>query len=126
MAPVVARRRDVAQRGKVNRSFNGGQTRLSKRLPFVRGWNNGSDFFRDAYTIINIEDISDLAAGSQVHPEDLVTQGLMTTAQSKGLIKLLGNGDRALTLHVHKVSAGARAKIEAAGGSIELIPVKTY
>jgi large subunit ribosomal protein L15 len=114
--------------GKVNRSFNGGQTRLSKRLPFVRGWNNGSDFFRDAYTIINISDISDFEAGTQVQPEFLASEGLMTPAQSKGLIKLLGDGeiDRALTVHVHKASAGARAKIEAAGGSIELIPVKTH
>ncbi len=114
--------------GKVNRSFNGGQTRLSKRLPFVRGWNNGSDFFRDDYTIINIADISEIEAGSELHPKDMVAQGLMTVARSKGLIKLLGDGeiDRALTVHVHKASASARTKIEAAGGRIELIPVKTH
>ncbi len=114
--------------GHVHRAFNGGQTRLSKRLPFVRGLGNSNTPFRDEYTIINVESLDPFEPGSQVRPEDLVAQGLMTTAQSKGLIKILGNGeiDRALTVHAHKFSASARAKIEAAGGSIEIIPVKVY
>jgi large subunit ribosomal protein L15 len=114
--------------GKVHRAFNGGQTRLSKRLPFVRGLGNGTTPFRKNYTIINVLDLGLFDAGSQVKPEDLVSIGLMTPAEGKGLIKVLGNGDidRALTVHAHKVSESARTKIEAAGGSIEIIPTKVY
>jgi large subunit ribosomal protein L15 len=52
----------------------------------------------------------------------------MTPAQGRGLIKVLGDGeiDRALTVHAHKFSASARAKIEAAGGTVEIIPTKVY
>jgi len=114
--------------GHVNRSFNGGQTRLNKRLPFVRGLGNGTSAFRDEYTIINVVDLELFEGGAQVRPEDLSTQGLVTAAQSKGLIKVLGDGeiDRALTVHAHKFSASAKAKIEAAGGSVEIIPTRVY
>lgn len=114
--------------GRIHRAFNGGQTRLSKRLPFVRGLGNSNAPFRDEYTIINIESLDPFAAGTQVRPEDLVAHGLITSTQSKGLIKILGNGeiDHALTVHAHKFSASARAKIEAAGGNVEIIPVKVY
>jgi large subunit ribosomal protein L15 len=114
--------------GHVNRSFNGGQTRLSKRLPFVRGLGNGTSVFRDDYTIINIIDLELFDEGTQVHPKDLLTRGLLTAAQSRGLVKILGDGelDHPLTVHAHKFSATAKAKIEAAGGSIELIPTKVY
>jgi len=52
----------------------------------------------------------------------------VTPAEGRGLLKVLGNGevDRALTVHAHKFSASARAKIEAAGGTVEIIPVKVY
>jgi len=114
--------------GTIHRAFSGGQTRLSKRLPFVRGLGNSNTAFRDEYTIINVVDLSLFEAGSQVNPETLVVNGLMTPAEGRGLIKVLGNGeiDRALNIKVHKLSASARAKIEAAGGSIEIIPVKVY
>ncbi len=114
--------------GHVNRSFNGGQTRLSKRLPFVRGLGNGTSVFRDDYTIINIVDLELFKDDAPVHPKDLLTRGLMTAAQSRGLVKVLGDGeiDHALTVHAHKFSATAKAKIEAAGGSVEIIPTKVY
>jgi large subunit ribosomal protein L15 len=96
--------------GKVHRAFNGGQTRLSKRLPFVRGLGNNTTPFRDNYTIINVLDLSLFESGSEVRPEDLVN----------------GDLDHALTVHAHKVSESARVKIEAAGGSIEIIPTKVY
>jgi len=116
--------------GKVNRSFDGGQTRLAKLLPFLRGMGaaRNSFPFRDEYTILNIVDLADFEAGTQVQPEVMIKKGLMTPAEGKGLIKVLANGeiDRPLTVHAHKFSASARAKIEAAGGTVEIIPVKTY
>jgi large subunit ribosomal protein L15 len=114
--------------GKVHRAFNGGQTRLSKRLPFVRGLGNRSVDMRDVYTIVNIVDLTEFEADSVVSPETLAVKHLITKANSKGLLKILGDGelDYALTVHAHKFSASAREKIEAAGGKIEIIPVKTY
>lgn len=114
--------------GTVHRAFSGGQTRLSKRLPFIRGLGNSNTAFRDEYTIINVVDLSLFEADAQVNPEALVENGLMTAAEGRGLIKVLGNGeiDRALNVKAHKFSASARAKIEAAGGSVEIIPVKVY
>lgn len=114
--------------GKVNRSFNGGQTRLSKRLPFVRGLGNGRSVQRDTYTVINVVDLGLFEANTLVSPETLVEAGLMTPAEGRGLIKILGDGelDHALTVRAHKVSQSARAKIEASGGTIEIIPVKVY
>ena len=114
--------------GHVNRSFNGGQTRLNKRLPFMRGLGNETGVFRDNYTIINVVDLELFEAGSQVHPEDLTKKGLMSATEGEGLVKILGDGelDHALTVHAHKFSASAKAKIEAAGGSVEIIPVRVY
>lgn len=114
--------------GTIHRAFSGGQTRLSKRLPFIRGLGNSNTPFRDEYTIINIVDLSLFEAGSQVNPETLVANGLMTPAKGRGLIKVLSNGeiDRALSVKAHKFSASARTKIEAAGGSVEIIPVRIY
>ena len=114
--------------GTIHRAFNGGQTRLSKRLPFMRGLGNSNTVFRDEYTIINLADLAPFEAGAHVTPDELVKQDLMTNSQAHGLIKVLGNGEvsRALTVRAHKFSASAREKIEAAGGTVEIIPRKVY
>src|SRR5215469_14048547 len=67
--------------GTVHRAFNGGQTRLSKRLPFLRGLGNSNIPFRKDYAIVNLSDLSDLEAGSQVTPESLVEQGFLSNAE---------------------------------------------
>lgn len=114
--------------GSLHRAFNGGQTRLSKRLPFVRGLGNSNTPFRKNYTIINIADLELFEPGSHVTPEEMVKMDLMTPANARGLVKVLGEGevDRALTVRAHKFSESARAKIEAAGGTVEIIPTKVY
>ena len=114
--------------GNIHRAFEGGQTRLVKRLPFVRGLGNSNTPFRKVYAIIDLTDLARFDAATLVSPEQLVEQKLITPAQGRGLVKVLGNGevDRALTVRAHKVSAGARTKIEAAGGTVELIPTRVY
>jgi large subunit ribosomal protein L15 len=114
--------------GQIHRAFNGGQTRLSKRLPFLRGLGNSNTAFRDNYAIINLGDLSHLEANTHVTPESLVEQGFLSNAEGKGLVKILGEGEieHALNVRAHKFSASARAKIEAAGGSVEIIPVRVY
>ncbi len=114
--------------GKIHRAFAGGQTRLSKRLPFLRGLGNSNAPFRKEYAIINLSDLASFEAGAYVTPEQMAQKRLITAAESKGLVKVLGDGDinRALTVRAHKFSASAREKIEKAGGTIELIPMKVY
>ena len=114
--------------GNIHRAFEGGQTRLVKRLPFMRGLGNSNTLFRKNYAIINLTDLAQFEAATQVTPERLVEQKLITPAQGRGLVKVLGNGevDRALSVRAHKFSASARAKIEAAGGTVEIIPTKVY
>ena len=114
--------------GTIHRAFNGGQTRLSKRLPFLRGLGNSNLAFRKDYAIVNLSHLARFEAGTYITPEELAARGLMTSTESKGLVKILGDGelDHALTIRAHKFSASARAKIEAAGGSIEIIPTKVY
>lgn len=114
--------------GSIHRAFNGGQTRLSKRLPFLRGLGNSNTIFRKNYAIVNLGDLAGLEAGAYVTPESLVEHGLLSNAEGKGLVKILGNGEikQALVVRAHKFSTSARAGIETAGGTVEIIPVRQH
>jgi large subunit ribosomal protein L15 len=98
--------------------FEGGQMPLHRRLP-KRGFNHETRF---PYVIVNL-DILDQAfdAGSEVSLETLIDHGL--AAPSKGGIKVLGRGEltKKLTLKVSAISQSAKDKVEAAGGTVELI-----
>jgi large subunit ribosomal protein L15 len=94
--------------------FEGGQIPLVRALSRKRGFNNK---FRVEYEPINVGALSKLPAGS-VTTESLREAGI---AKSRLMpVKILGDGELnvKLTLDVDKVSASARAKIEAAGGSV--------
>lgn len=105
--------------------FEGGQNRFSQRMPYLGGFKNP---FRKEYVVVNLSDLKIFEAGATVSGATLAEKGLIRPRQAKGLLKVLGNGtvDRPLTVTAHKVSASARAQIEAAGGSISLIEMKTY
>jgi len=95
--------------------FEGGQMPLQRRLP-KRGFNN---IFKETFAIVNIGDLDRFEDGATVDRQALVDAGLIKKKYS--LVKLLGNGDlsKKLTIALNKVSAGARQKIEAAGGTIQ-------
>ena len=102
--------------------FEGGQTPLIRRLPVRRGFRNP---FRIEFVAVNVSDLSRFPAKSEVTPETLREVGLIRS--KRHMIKLLGDGELSapLTVRVHRVSASARAKIEAAGGTVEeLAPVR--
>ena len=94
--------------------FEGGQMPLIRRVP-KRGFTN---IFKTTYQVVNLERLADLEG--EVTPEVLADQGLVRRGH---LVKILGNGEisTALTVRAHKFSASAKAKIEAAGGSCEVI-----
>lgn len=105
--------------GNVRPGFEGGQLPMSRRLP-KRGFRNHE--FRTDYATVNVGRLAErFEAGATVDPAALIACGLVTKPRMK--IKLLGTGDLALKLNikVHAVSEGARAKIEANGGTVEVL-----
>jgi large subunit ribosomal protein L15 len=96
--------------------FEGGQMPLNRRLP-KRGFNHESRF---PFAILNLGRIEKrFDAGATITPEALVEAGLVEPA--KGGVKILGSGEltKKFAFKAVFVSAGARQKIEAAGGSVE-------
>ncbi len=100
--------------GSTNPGFEGGQMPMFRRLP-KRGFTNP---FKVTAVPINLTRLTAVSAGD-VTPEALVAAGLISNAGQA--IKILGTGEaaRAYTVRGIPVSASARAKIEAAGGSVE-------
>lgn len=107
-------------------AFQGGQMRLSQRQAFRRGVGNTNIPFRKDFAIVNVAALEAFEEGSHVTPETLAENNLISLKESRGLVKVLGDGelDHPLTVRAHKFSESARAKIEAAGGAIEVIPMK--
>jgi large subunit ribosomal protein L15 len=103
--------------------FEGGQTRFATRMPYLGGFKNP---FRKEYIVVNLSDLKVFADGEQVNTQTLAAHGLIRESQTKGMLKVLGNGrvDRALAVRAHKVCAAARAAIEAAGGTVKLIAMR--
>jgi large subunit ribosomal protein L15 len=97
--------------------FEGGQMPIQRRVP-KRGFTNN---FRTEYEIVNLAAIQGLEE-TEITPEVLHQYRLVDLGKGRP-VKILANGDldRKVTVHAHKVSAAARAKIEAAGGSVELL-----
>lgn len=103
--------------GGVPTWFEGGQMPLIRRIP-KRGFVN---IFRVENQVVNIRDLARFDAGSIVDLDALVKAGLART--KGGPVKLLATGeiDRALTVKVDVASTSAKQKIEAAGGSVEVV-----
>ncbi len=102
--------------------WEGGQMPLFRRIP-KRGFNNKN--FRKVFTIINVSDLEGaFDSGTTITLAAVIERGLTSQEKHSDLFKVLGNGDlkKKLNVHAHAVTASARAKIEAAGGMVEIIP----
>jgi large subunit ribosomal protein L15 len=101
--------------GSIRLGFEGGQMPLIRRLP-KRGFSNAA--FRTEYAIVNLGDLNVFADGATVDEAALVEKKLIRRPYDA--VKVLGVGklERKLTVSVHKLSASARAAIEAAGGTV--------
>src|SRR5947207_5766885 len=110
---------------KMRAGFEGGQTNIYMRLGKLRGATSKDAMpigpFRTYTQPVNLRDLDRFEAGDEVTPEALVEKRLIKNTRID--VKLLGTGeiDRALTVRVHRVSSAARAKIEEAGGTVELL-----
>jgi large subunit ribosomal protein L15 len=97
--------------------FEGGQMPLVRRVP-KRGFFN---IHRVTFQIVNLAALASLGDGATVDRETLVAMGMIR--KRGGGLKILGEGTapKNLTVKAQRISAGAREKIEAAGGSVELV-----
>ncbi|HAA56981.1 MAG TPA: 50S ribosomal protein L15 [Myxococcales bacterium] len=104
--------------GGVHPRFEGGQMPLQRRLP-KRGFHNP---FRKEFVVVNVRDLEGFEANSVIDVDVLRAKNLIPKNIKAG-VKILGDGEIStpLTIKAHKFSKSARAKIEAAGGTIEVI-----
>lgn len=101
----------------VRPGFEGGQMPLIKGLPMKRGFNNR---YKTYYALVNLETLQErFEAGARVTPETLHRLGIIRRTRLP--LKVVGDGElnQAITVAAHKFTASARAKIEAAGGTVE-------
>ena len=105
-------------RGTVAARSEGGQTPISRRTPKAKGFRNP---FRVEYVVVNLQTLEGFDAGAVVDPDALRARGLVA---KRGLVKVLARGEltKSLTVKAHGFSGAAREAIEAAGGSVEVLP----
>jgi large subunit ribosomal protein L15 len=110
---------------KMRAGFEGGQMPIYMRIGKQRGSTSKDAYpvgpFRTRTQPVNLRDLDRFDAGDEVTPESLVAKGILKNTKID--VKLLGNGElsKKLTIKVHAISASAREKVEAAGGTIELL-----
>ena len=96
----------------------GGNLPFFRSLPFKRGFTPPN---RVAYNEINLDQLEGFRANSKVNPETLIAANLLR--KPKLPVVLMGRGDvkKALKISVHRITKGAQSKIEAAGGTVEIL-----
>jgi len=110
---------------KMRVGFEGGQMPIYMRIGKLRGSTSKDAMpvgpFRTATQPVNVRDLDRFDAGDEVTPESLVEKRVIKNTRTD--VKLLGVGEvtKKLTVRVHAISAAAREKIEAAGGTVELL-----
>jgi large subunit ribosomal protein L15 len=106
--------------GGVRANFEGGQLPLTKRLPKLRGFNNR---FKVDYVPVNLDELDRrFEAAAAVDPETLAEAGLVGNARHPIVVLARGDVSKPLTVKVQRISASAKLKIEAAGGTVEILP----
>ena len=98
----------------------GGNLPFFRRLPFMRG-EGFTPPHQVTFNEVNLDQLAGFKAGSEVSPEALA--GVRLLRDPRNPVAILGRGEIGVALKVraHRISAGAKSKIEAAGGSVELI-----
>jgi large subunit ribosomal protein L15 len=98
----------------------GGNLPFFRRLPFIRG-EGFTPLNRLEYNEVNLDQLVSFPAGSDVTPETLTAARVLREPKLPVVILARGEVTVALKVRVHRISKGAQAKIEAAGGSVEVI-----
>ena len=105
--------------------WEGGQMPLFRRLP-KRGFNNKN--FKKVFTIVNVGELNGFDDGAVVDLSAVLGAGLVSAEKHSSRFKILGDGElkKKVKVRVDGISSSARQKIEAAGGTVEMIPEVTY
>jgi large subunit ribosomal protein L15 len=107
---------------KAHATYEGGQMPLQRRLPRLKGEARGRHTVArpTVYAAVNLGQLDDIS-GDTIGPDELRAAGLVRKRAQ--LVKILGDGEigRAVTVRAHAFSGSAKAKIEAAGGSVEVL-----
>jgi len=98
----------------------GGNLPFFRRLPFLRG-KGFTPINRVKYNEVNLDQLSGFDPGSEVNPETLAAARLLRDPRNPVVILGRGEIEAALKVRVQRVTKGAREKIEAAGGSVEIL-----
>lgn len=98
----------------------GGNLPFFRKLPFMRG-KGFTPINRITYNEVNLDQLGRFQEGSEITPEALAEARLLHNERNPVVILGRGNIDVALKVRVHRISKSAQAKIEAAGGSVEII-----
>lgn len=108
---------EKARSGGLKAGFRGMSSR-NQRLAKRRGFTN---IFKVEYEVLNLDRLARFESGSTINPEALEAAGLISRRGRP--VKILGDGDVQVPLHLQdvKASASARQKIEAAGGSVAIV-----
>jgi large subunit ribosomal protein L15 len=101
--------------------FEGGQLPLVRRLPFKRGFTN---IRKIVYKPVNVGNLAGFEPNSDVDPEILEAAGLLKKASNAVVILGEGQLEIALNVKAHRFSASAREKIEAAGGTVNVLTLQ--
>ena len=103
--------------GSIPAWFEGGQMPLTRRVP-IKGFRN---YTRKTHEVINVGDLQRSGLEGEVTVDVLRASGIVSGSRKP--VKVLGNGEisRPVNLKIHAISAKAREKVEAAGGTVELI-----
>jgi large subunit ribosomal protein L15 len=112
----------VRQGGGPSPYFEGGNLPFVRKLPFKRGFTN---LRRVEYQEVNLSTLEKLfVKNGVVTPETLANVGVMKDPNTP--VVILGEGEltKPLTVRVHRASASAKAAIEKAGGTVELLPLQ--
>jgi large subunit ribosomal protein L15 len=110
-----------ARAGKPVRLYNqGGNLPFYRRLPFKRG-EGFTPVSRTEYNEVNLDQLTQFETGSEITPATLAEARLLRNPANP--VAILGRGEvkAALKLNVHRITASAKAKVEAAGGSVDII-----
>jgi large subunit ribosomal protein L15 len=100
---------------KPRRFFEGGQTRLLRKLPRAKGFHNP---FRVEYAPVNLSVLNGFEAGTEVTPELLMEKRMLRNLNKPVKVLATGEIDRALNVTAHRFSLTAKEKIQAAGGTV--------
>jgi len=109
--------------GKIRPGFEGGQMPLYRRVPKLGFRSRNKTLGENVFNLVNLDLLERFEDGATVDTAALVAMGVKLRACKKAGIKILGRGNlsKKLNLKVQAVSKAAKAKIEACGGTVEIV-----